>query len=93
MTGGDGNDTFVFNRDNGWCVVTDFTVGEDVLEIHGLSNDPLSTDYWENYMTSTATGISIDLVPLGSGFISNTFIEVPITNIEEAIANGSIIFA
>ncbi|MCC7259669.1 MAG: hypothetical protein IT567_01400 [Alphaproteobacteria bacterium] len=39
LNGGSGNDTFVFTNHQGFDEIQDFTIGEDVIELHGLGSD------------------------------------------------------
>ncbi|MBC6443409.1 MAG: hypothetical protein GDA53_09935, partial [Rhodobacteraceae bacterium] len=39
LTGGTGRDTFVFKAKHGGDIVTDFAVGKDTLELHGVGAD------------------------------------------------------
>ena len=66
LTGGTGTDTFVFDRDNGNDVVTDFTNGEDLID---LSAFPTISNFSDLTITSGDNGVTIDLTEYGGGTI------------------------
>ena len=66
LTGEAGVDTFVFRRDSGNDVVTDFTNGEDLID---LSAFPSISDFSDLTITSNANGVAIDLTGHGGGTI------------------------
>ena len=63
LTGGAGADTFVFGRDHGDDSITDFTVGEDRIDLTAFAVTSLS----DLTITSDDTGITIDLTDLDGG--------------------------
>ncbi|MBC6442054.1 MAG: hypothetical protein GDA53_02835, partial [Rhodobacteraceae bacterium] len=46
LTGNQGRDTFVFRSDNGTDIITDFAVGKDTLELHGVEFSDLTIKKW-----------------------------------------------
>ena len=46
LTGGTGKDTFVFKAKHGADIVTDFSVGKDTLELHGVEFSDLTIKKW-----------------------------------------------
>lgn len=63
LTGGDGADTFVFRRGDGIDRITDFSVGEDIIRLHGLA-----TGFDQINLTADSDGVRVGL--LGGGTIA-----------------------
>ena len=57
LTGGDGADTFVFRRGDGIDRITDFSVGEDIIRLHGLA-----TGFDQLNLTADGDGIRVGLL-------------------------------
>ena len=66
LTGGAGADAFVFDPDHGNDVVTDFTNGEDVIDLSAFSS---ISDFSDLTITSDENGVTIDLGAHGGGTI------------------------
>ena len=66
LTGAAGADTFVFGLDNGNDIVTNFTNGEDVID---LTQFPTIGSFSDLTITSDADGVTIDLTAHGGGTI------------------------
>ena len=65
LTGGAGSDTFVFGRDHGDDVITDFVPGEDRIDLSAFSIRGFS----QLTITSDDSGVTIDLTADGGGTI------------------------
>ena len=65
LTGGAGADTFVFGRDHGDDVITDFTSGEDRIDLSAFAVRSLS----DLTITTDESGLTIDLTAHGGGTI------------------------
>ena len=65
LTGGAGADTFVFGRDHGDDVITDFTSGEDRIDLSAFAVRSLS----DLTITTDESGLTIDLTAQGGGTI------------------------
>ena len=66
LTGAAGIDIFEFGGDNGNDVVTDFTNGEDLIDVTQL---PTISSFSDLTITSDENGITIDLSAYGGGTI------------------------
>ena len=66
LTGGAGADTFVFDPNHGNDVVTDFTNGEDVIDLSEFST---ISGFSDLTVTSDENGVTIDLTAHGGGTI------------------------
>ena len=66
LTGAAGADTFVFDSNHGNDVVTDFTNGEDVIDLSAFST---ISDFSDLTVTSNEDGVTIDLTAHGGGTI------------------------
>ena len=66
LTGGAGADTFVFDPNHGNDVVTDFTDGEDVIDLSEFST---ISGFSDLTVTSDENGVTIDLTAHGGGTI------------------------
>ena len=65
LTGGAGGDTFVFGRDHGNDVITDFANGEDRIDLRAFS----VANFSDLTVTSDENGVTIDLSAYGGGTI------------------------
>ena len=65
LTGGAGADTFVFGRDHGDDVITDFISGEDRIDLSAFAVRSLS----DLTITTDESGLTIDLTAQGGGTI------------------------
>ena len=66
LTGGAGADHFVFDPNHGNDVVTDFTDGEDLIDLSAFST---ISGFSDLTMTSDENGVTIDLTAHGGGTI------------------------
>ena len=66
LTGAAGADTFLFGLDDGNDVVTDFSNGEDLID---LTQFPTVSSFSDLTITSDANGVTIDLTAYGGGTI------------------------
>ena len=66
LTGGAGADTFVFDPNHGNDVVTDFTDGEDLIDLSAFST---ISGFSDLTVTSDENGVIIDLTAHGGGTI------------------------
>ena len=66
ITGGAGADTFVFDSNHGNDVVTDFTDGEDLIDLSAFST---ISGFSDLTVTSGENGVTIDLTAHGGGTI------------------------
>ena len=73
LTGGDGADTFLFETDHGDDVVTDFTNGEDIIDL-SLFRD--FTSFEDLTITADGNDAVIDLTGRGGGTIRLTDVAV-----------------
>ena len=66
LTGGAGADTFVFDPNHGNDVVTDFTNGEDLIDLSEFST---ISGFSDLTVTSDENGVTIDLTAHGGGTV------------------------
>ncbi len=66
LTGGDNSDTFVFGKNHGDDTITDFTNGEDLID---LTQFPTISSFSDLTVTSNDDGVTIDLSAHGGGTI------------------------
>ena len=66
LTGGAGADAFIFGPDHGNDVITDFTNGEDVIDLSAFST---ISNFSDLTITSDENGVAIDLGVHGGGTI------------------------
>ena len=72
LRGGAGSDVFVFGPDHGNDVITDFTNGEDVIDLSAFST---IADFSDLIITSDENGVTIDLGAHGGGTILLKYID------------------